>query len=364
MKKIICFIESLTGGGAEHQLVILADLLYKKGYDVTVVTMADISDHYNLNENIKRLKIGVGKSYVMKWISVLWFFLRVKTDCVISYRQKCNIRVLPAMVFRPQIKVIASERNLTYGKPDIFEKLLFNIFYHRADYIVPNSYSQRKHILQKREAWAQKTKTIINYTDIEQYSKHDQLNYDGILKIAIFARLNSQKNLPRFFKMLSILKGKTQNKFIVHWYGNQKGEINGVNQDYLDAIELRRTYNIEDVIELIPAVKNTEEYMCKYHVICLPSLYEGFSNSIGEAICSCRPVICSDVSDNSVMVQEGVNGFLFNPTDEDDMVDAFLRLLETPQELLVEMGKNSRKRAEELFNAETFINSYINLIES
>ena len=97
MKKIICFIESLTGGGAEHQLVILAELLYKKGYDVTVVTMADIPDHYKLNENIQRIKLGVGKSYIGKWIAVLWYFLRVKADCIISYRQKCNIRVLPAL---------------------------------------------------------------------------------------------------------------------------------------------------------------------------------------------------------------------------------------------------------------------------
>ena len=364
MKKIICFIESLTGGGAEHQLVILAELLYKKGYDVTVVTMADIPDHYKLNENIQRIKLGVGKSYIGKWIAVLWYFLRVKADCIISYRQKCNIRVLPALIFRPKMKVIVSERNLTYGKPHIFEVLLFNIFYYRANYIVPNSYSQRKHILSKRESWSSKTITIINYTDIESYPKQALPIYDNILRIAVFARLSYQKNLPRFLKMLSMLKTKTDKKFIVHWYGNQKGNIDGYNQDYIDAIKLIEEYNISDVVELIPAVKNTADYMSKYHVISLPSLFEGFSNSIGEAICSCRPVICGDVSDNGVMVQDKVNGFLFDPTSEEDMVNSFLRLLDTPIDELAKMGLNSRKRAEELFNADTFINNYINLIES
>lgn len=364
MKKIICFTESLSGGGAEHQLVILAELLYKRGYNVVVATMADVPDHYQLNNNIKRIKLGIGKSYVGKWLSVLKFFLTVKTDCIISYRQKCNIRVLPAMLFRPKIKVIVGERNLTYGKPDIFERLLFNIFYYRADYIVPNSYSQREHILRKREKWSQKTKTIINYTDIELYPIGDLPQYENVLKIGVFARLNPQKNLPRFLKMLSLLKTRTDKRFVIHWYGNQKGNIDGYNQDYLNALELIKLYNIGDVIELIPAVKNTSEYLYKYHAICLPSLFEGFSNSIGEAICSCRPVICSDVSDNSVMVQDGINGFLFNPTDEEDMLSAFIRLLDTPLEELNQMGLKSRKQAVKLFDADKFIDGYINLIES
>lgn len=364
MKNVVCFTESLFGGGAEHQLVILAELLHKKGYNVIVATMADIPDHYQLNKNIKRVRIGVGKSYIGKWLSVFKFFLKVKTDCIISYRQKCNIRVLPIMLFRPKIKVIAGERNLTYGKPDIFERLLFNFFYYRADYIVPNSYSQRKYILKKRGIWSKKTKTIINFTDIDLYPEKELPAYENVLRIAIFARLNPQKNLPRFLKMLSQLKVRTTKRFIVHWYGNQRGNLNGYNQDFLNAIELIKTYKIDDIVELIPSIKNTAEYMYKYHVICLPSLFEGFSNSIGEAICSSRPVICSDVSDNSVMVQEDVNGFLFNPTDEEDMINAFLRLLNTPLEQLNQMGVKSRERAKELFNAEEFIESYINLIES
>lgn len=37
MKKIHCFTESQAGGGAEHQMNILAGLLAEKGYDVTLV---------------------------------------------------------------------------------------------------------------------------------------------------------------------------------------------------------------------------------------------------------------------------------------------------------------------------------------
>lgn len=48
MKRITCFTSNLTGGGAEHQLTILSNLLAEKGYDVTIVTYNNIPDHYVL----------------------------------------------------------------------------------------------------------------------------------------------------------------------------------------------------------------------------------------------------------------------------------------------------------------------------
>ena len=48
MKRITCFTESLGGGGAEHQMVILAGFLAEDGYDVTLVTYASIPDHYDI----------------------------------------------------------------------------------------------------------------------------------------------------------------------------------------------------------------------------------------------------------------------------------------------------------------------------
>ena len=58
MKRITCFTESLGGGGAEHQMVILAGMLAEKGYDMTIVTYASIPDYYNTPQGVKRVEIG------------------------------------------------------------------------------------------------------------------------------------------------------------------------------------------------------------------------------------------------------------------------------------------------------------------
>ena len=100
-----------------------------------------------------------------------------------------------------------------------------------------------------------------------------------------------------------------------------------------------------------------------YDAICLPSLKEGFSNSISEAICAGKPLLVSDISDNKVMVHDGENGYLFDPTSVEQMVEAVEKFYYLPIKLKSQMGKRSREIAENLFQKEKFINSYIELIE-
>lgn len=364
MKKILCITESLAGGGAEHQMAILCNLLYEKGYDVSLVTYADVPDHYAVNDGIKRIRLGVGKSSFRTVFSIFWYFIRVKTDCIISYRQACNARVLlPLFLRRKNIKVICGERNLSLKeKTNNFERFLFTIGYNRADYIVPNSYSQSKFLTERCPSWESKIKTIINYTDIEQFKMANMPSDDTVIKIAVFARFSSQKNAPRFVQMLYQLKNKSSKPFHVDWYG-YRGK-NGNDPNYLKIQNLISEYNIDDVISLLPPVKNPALTMNNYHAICLPSLFEGFSNSIAEGICSGKPMLVSDVSDNSLMVHDEVNGFLFDPTSTESMKEAFLKFFSTSKEMKKEMGLNSRQIAEKLFDADIFIQKYIDLIES
>ena len=104
--------------------------------------------------------------------------------------------------------------------------------------------------------------------------------------------------------------------------------------------------------------------MDKYHAVCLPSLHEGFSNSVAEGICSGKPMLVSDVSDNYVMVQDSENGFLFNPQSSDSICDAFLRFFELSFIDMINMGKRSREIAEDLFDKGHFIQQYLDLVES
>lgn len=364
-KDVICFTESLAGGGAEHQIILLAGMLKEKGYNVTMATYADVPDHYDLPEGVDRVVIAPHKKQFLKFLAVFKYFLNTKADCVISYRKMCNIRALIPLFFRRiPIKMICSERNFTTGKPDFSRRLMTKVLYKKANYIVPNSTSQTEYMKKENPKNASKLRTIYNYTDLEHFCMSPiPVNQDSV-RIVVFGRYSKQKNPIRFAEAIASLKEKVGCCFEVDWYGSQSGTNQGFNDEYLQVKECVERLKVGNVLHLKPAVKDPSLLMGNYHAACLPSLYEGFSNSIAEAISSGKPMLVSDVSDNSVMVHDGVNGFLFNPTNIDSICNAFSRFLSLTMEERQKMSMESRRIAEELFDKDLFVQQYIDLIES
>ena len=371
MKRITCFTESLCGGGAEHQMVILAGLLAEKGYDVTLVTYASIPDHYEIPQGVRRIDIGAtrvrGKALVafMKILKCFHYFLFLNTDCIIAYRQCANLRVLPPLFIRSKkkIKVICSDRNVS-TRLRFRHKLLLNWLYRRADFIVPNSKTQLDFIVSHKPQLQPKLHNIHNYTDLQQFKISDIPADLSIIKIAIFARYSAQKNPIGLAKAIYELKKRTSHPFEVHWYGAQRDEKGDYNNEYLNIKKTAEELGIEDVLLLYPAVKNPASLMGNYHAACLASIYEGFSNSIAEGICCGKPMLVSDVSDNSQMVYDGENGFLFDPKQTDSIVESFMKFFHLSHEEMCRMGQRSREIAEDLFDKKHFIQQYVDLIES
>lgn len=365
MKRIVFFINTLGSGGAEHQLVELSAGLIERGYDVTITTFGDIDDHYSINTKIKRHRIAPGKNKVFKMLAIWYYFLTIKADWVVGFGQRESRYMLEVLQFRPQnnIHAIAGERNTTISEPTIHELKLLNRLYKRADYIVPNSFSQRKHIIETKPEYESKTVTITNYTDLLTY-KPTPLPSGDCIRVCVFSRYDPQKNCLRFVEAVKQLKEKTKKQFVIEWYGNQLFKDREKNPYFVAMKDKIEESGIQDCLLLNDQIKNVAETMTRFDAFCLPSLWEGFSNAISEAICCGRPCLVSDVADNSVMVQDGVNGFLFDPVTIETIVDSFLKYFSLSQVERVAMGKASRKRAEELFDRDRFIGAYIKLIES
>lgn len=365
MKQIVFFINSLSSGGAEHQLCELANGLAEKEYNITITTFGDLPDHYFLNPFIRRIRLSPNKSKASKLLSIWKYFLTIETDWVIAFGQRESKFCLLPLLLRSKnkIHVIAGERSSTIGMPAIQEFLMMYFLYKRADYIVPNSYSQRDYIVKKKSNYKKKTIVITNFTDLTKYRAFVLPN-SKVIRIAIFGRYSKPKNCLRFVEAIRILTKKTTCAFIVDWYGNQKSKEGTLNSFYIEMKDKVNQYGLEANLVLNDHIKNVPEAMILYDAICLPSLWEGFSNSIGEAICCGKPCLVSNVGDNGIMVHNNVNGFLFDPNKEESIVEAFLSFFALSREERQRMGDNSRKIAEKLFNRDVFIEKYIKLIES
>ena len=196
MKHITLFIAALSSGGAEHQLTILANLLVERGYEVELVTYSDLKDHYPLSGQVRRVRLAEGKANWRKLLRIFSFFLTKKTECVVSFGSRDNMLALLPLLLRPHMKVLVGERCAVYQRPVWYKRLNFRWLYRRANYVVPNSYTQQKDIADNYPWIARKVRVITNYTDVNVYPAAP-MPHNEVVKIGIFCRYAEQKNYRR-----------------------------------------------------------------------------------------------------------------------------------------------------------------------
>ena len=97
------------------------------------------------------------------------------------------------------------------------------------------------------------------------------------------------------------------------------------------------------------------------HIVAFPSYYrEGVPKSLIEASAIGRPIITCDSIGCRDVVEDGINGFLIEPQNPQQLADK-LRVLILDRQLRVTMGKNARKKAESEFSIEKVIDTHLKI---
>lgn len=336
MKKVICLIESLGSGGAERQLTYLASQIKGRGYNVEVWTYYP-NDFYApiLEENGVTWKYVADAQSPHKRIWVLKKELKkANPDVVIAYLDTCTTVLSIIKLLGAKFKLIVSERNTTQ-KLSVRERLKF-FFYRWADAIVPNSYTQTEFIRKRYPNLSSKLHTITNFIDTDKFCPPKVKIKRDKVRILTVARIVPQKNVLRLLEVVKRLKEEGY-QFRYDWFGTVTDKIY-----YQKCLNLIQEYNISDVFEFHKPSKNIVKEYQTSDVFCLPSLYEGFPNVICEAMSCGLPILCSNVCDNPMIVEEGVNGFLFDPNKLEDVYFTSSEFLNLNEESVECMGKNSR----------------------
>jgi sugar transferase (PEP-CTERM/EpsH1 system associated) len=93
------------------------------------------------------------------------------------------------------------------------------------------------------------------------------------------------------------------------------------------------------------------------HAFALPSLSEGISNSILEAMASGLPVVATAVGGNADLVTQGLTGHLVPPANPQAMADRLVDLASNP-ERACSMGQAGRQRVEVTFSMQAMVSTY------
>ena len=357
MKKILLTTENLGSGGAERQICGLASMLTKVGFPCRLITYVE-------NQFYEPYLRQHGVDY--QFVPELWnkktrvfkaakYVRQYKPDVVISFLPSVNKTMCLAKLFF-KAKLMVSERNnntcITRG-----DKIQFNL-YRMADAIVPNSNSQGKFICNNFPFLCKKVHPIINFVDVNRFTPSETPVRNNTLRIVTVARYTQQKNVLTYLKAVRMAKDMGLN---VHfdWYGDKKH-----NAAYFAEIEKEyQQLDIADYLTLHDPKQKIEEEYRKADIFCLPSLFEGYPNVVAEAMSCGLPILCSNVYENPYIVEEGVNGFLFDPKKPEAIANAIKKMVRLSYENRQEMGKRNRQLCLKRNTEEAFLKSYVELIE-
>jgi sugar transferase (PEP-CTERM/EpsH1 system associated) len=109
----------------------------------------------------------------------------------------------------------------------------------------------------------------------------------------------------------------------------------------------------------LPGERNDVPRMMRsFDLFVLPSLAEGISNTILEAMASGLPVIATDVGGNPELVEPGATGTLVPRNNAESMARAMRAYVEST-ELCRRQGSEARRTVERRFGMQAMVNAYM-----
>lgn len=352
--QIICITENLGSGGAERQLIGLANLLQKQNHNVKFITYIKNQFYIDkINQSHISYEYINGDTKMRRFIAIRRFLKKNNPDLVISFLPSTSQWVILSKLTGLKFKLIVSERSSTINS-NFRNYIKFNL-YRFSDAIVVNSYSETNNLINRFSFLKPKIKTITNFVDLEIFTPNNEYSFQN--NILVVGRLVPIKNCINFLKALKIIKDRGF-EINVRWVGDQS------NLSYKhQVIDYVKNNNLI-FFKLIEPVSNIEREYQSASIFCLPSIYEGYPNVICEAMSCGLPIICSSICDNNLLVNPGENGEVFNPNIPEDIADKIIKLITMDKEFIIQMRKNNINKSKQLFSKESFINKYMNIIHN
>ena len=348
--KVVCLISSLQLGGAERQLCGLAAALKRGGADVEILTYRDGDFYAGLPQLAGIPHVRITRRSDPGIIRAIAGHMK-GADLLISFMGGVNLKACLARIFYPGFRLIVSER-ITCTSCHLHDRLRF-LLYRKAERVVCNNYSQEQFIRAHAPGLAPRLVTIPNFVDTELFRPAPVRTSADPARIIVTARLSRRKNPEGLVRAAALLRSRGL-EFRITWLGLTE-------RDGKYASRLRKLCSetgVESCVEFLPASTSVAEEYRSSDIFCLPSFYEGTSNSLAEALASGLPVACSRVGDNVRYVREAENGFLFDPRSPEEIASALEKLISADAARRAQMGVRSRHLAEELLGAQAFSRVY------
>jgi glycosyltransferase involved in cell wall biosynthesis len=159
---------------------------------------------------------------------------------------------------------------------------------------------------------------------------------DGFTRVGTVAHLSPEKGVRYLIEAAALIPSvQDRFRFIVVGEGACLGEFK----------EKVRNNGLESCFQFAGFCSDPSPHLNSFDIFVLPSLSEGLSSAIIEAMAYELPVIGSRVGGIPELVNPGENGLLVPPADPAALAQAIQQLADNP-EVAMQMGRRGRERVE------------------
>lgn len=138
--------------------------------------------------------------------------------------------------------------------------------------------------------------------------------------------------------------------------------IVGDGPEHPELVRLAASLELGDRVHFTGPLEDVPTALRALDVFVLPSLNEGISNTILEAMATGLPVLATAVGGNAELVEDGITGRLFTTRDRNALTTLLADYLVDPR-LRSSHGQASRARACDRFSLDAMVNGYAELYD-
>ena len=312
--RLTLVIHSLSAGGAEKIMTILANYWAERNWDITLLTFDSDPSFYYLDDRVKHIPLAIASSSENIFTAIYENLIRIQVlrsaisksrpDAVISFLSTVNILTIIA-TRGLKTPVIVEEHNYPDMCPlgRIWE-ILRMWTYPRADKVIALTARALGCLSPQIQA---RGYVLPNPVLPIIFKENCQIQWIVKPSLIAMGRLDEQKHFDLLLQAFSTLKDNHP-----EWTLTILGE--GKLRAQLE--DLRDHLGLKDRVYLPGVVKNPHDFLRQADIFVMSSRFEGFPNAICEAMACGLPVISTDCpSGPREIIREGVDGNLV-PTED------------------------------------------------
>lgn len=355
--KIIYVITGLGMGGAENQVVNLADKFAEKSFDVTIAYLLEPVMVEPNNKNVKLVWLGGTKS-PFGMFSALKNLVKLirknKPDVVHGHMFHANILARVARIFAPvPMLVSTAHSNNEGGKIRMLAYRLTNFL---SDVFTNVSIDAVRTFEEKKAVSKGKILSVSNGIDVSYFkfspdSRLSVRNELGLAEKKVFiaiGRFHEPKDYPNLIDAFAKVVSRSED---CHLLIVGDGELRSVIENQIAQLGLQQKITLLGLRKDIPQLLSTAD------IYVMSSAWEGLPLVIAEAMSVERVIVATDCGGTAQLIGEA--GYLVPPRNSSALAQGMCNALALSEVEAAELGQKARQRIVEHFSLDAAVQKWL-----